>query len=471
MPKHTYDVTIGKDTYAVESDNELTDAQAYQYAKSQVPFDVKAQNATARRNMAAQPTEAEMQARGASEPWTTTAMLDRAKAGVKGEAEGFGGGLAAPLLLGYHVLRHPVDSADEAAQAALALGVAGAHAVAHPIDTYNAAKPAVLRFAQNPENIGMVAGGLDAALATPALISAAKGTKVGQAVSAGVSDALDRVPGVRAARAVLHPPTPKPAVVKIAKPTAAAAEAERLATAGVVPNADAAASNPAIAAPTQTRTPYTLPPEFQPLSYPEDEAAAVLAQVVPTADAVAESMHGVEMPPQNPLRQPYSDHLTPAEGGFVSGLTPAQNEALRAEVFQRNVTDPAHYPGPAEPSSRATTPTFEQIGKGGRGNETGATPSGQVAIPAEAPPVAKFAFEWPGVGDQYQLVSDIPGHPAGSTVSAKVLTDAGIPLPPKTGGMSAEQALIGSRGMGHLNLEGRKALLAEMLKRSAGGTE
>lgn len=35
MPKHTYDVTIGKDTYEVSSDHELTDGQAYQAALTQ----------------------------------------------------------------------------------------------------------------------------------------------------------------------------------------------------------------------------------------------------------------------------------------------------------------------------------------------------------------------------------------------------------------------------------------------------
>lgn len=35
MPKHTYTVKVGEDTYDVSSERELTDAQAYQYALSQ----------------------------------------------------------------------------------------------------------------------------------------------------------------------------------------------------------------------------------------------------------------------------------------------------------------------------------------------------------------------------------------------------------------------------------------------------
>lgn len=55
MADHTYDVTIGGDTYTVSSPNELTDAQAYTYAKAQVPFDPAKQNAVMRANMAKQP--------------------------------------------------------------------------------------------------------------------------------------------------------------------------------------------------------------------------------------------------------------------------------------------------------------------------------------------------------------------------------------------------------------------------------
>lgn len=200
MPKHTYAVTIGPDTYDVGSDSELTDAQAYEFANAQHEQSMtpaqrleRLQTANAK-SLPAQPSM--------GDEFTPTKMGERALAGLKGEAKGFVGGVAAPVLALGYAMRHPVDAAEKAGQAALGLGAMGYQAVTHPSETYDAAKGAVLRLGANPEAIGEVAGGIGAGLAIPPITKAALGTRAGQAVAAGVSEAANRIPGVEAARKV-----------------------------------------------------------------------------------------------------------------------------------------------------------------------------------------------------------------------------------------------------------------------------
>jgi hypothetical protein len=267
---------------------------------------------------------------GVAREFANGAMVDRAVAGAKGEVKGFAGGLAAPVLLLGHALRHPIAAADEAEQAALGLGAAAYNAVRHPVDTYNSVAPAVVRFATDPENIGMAAGGVDAALAAPSLTKAAKATRVGKAVSAGVSAAANKIPGVEAAREVLAadralPPLSadeKAAELSRAAELEAAAkekmhgEALRInrnrsphnpVMAQVTPVADAAASNPRVVMPVR-RSPIVGPPE------PMDLHAGVADLVTPTADAASAS--GIAAPE---ARLPYT--ASPAQPPVLSRVT------------------------------------------------------------------------------------------------------------------------------------------------------
>lgn len=465
MAKHTYDVTIGGDTYTVESDSPLSDSDAYTYAKQQhessIANDPVAQraridatNAVARANMAKQPTEAELQARAKGEPWTNAAMLDRAKSGAKGEAEGFVGGLVAPLGLLYHGIRHPLDTADAVGEGALALGGAAVNAATDPAGTYEDAKHAVVRFASDPENIGATAGGIGAMIAAPRITKAIKSTKLGQAVVAGVSDAVNRIPGVKAARAFYAP-----APAKVVKPTAAAAkaaaEAARLAENGVVPTADAAAasgledrvyprvpyaplmgpsedeairdlvvptadasaSNPSAIARATDSAPY--PAIDEP---PVDPHAAVRDMVVPTADAAA-SMPSAELRPT--MRRPYEplppdSPLAKIREQMGLRLDRPNEQVLLGETAE---PDPNPFRGP--------DPSFLQEGMGGRGQESvvkgPAALSERLTVPA---------------------TDAAPARGLEATMTAE------------------ERALIGNRGKGALTLAQRQALLKSILERS-----
>lgn len=213
MPVYTITDTQTGRTLDVRGDSPPTEEEAAAIFAAQ-PFDVRAQNAVMRKNMAAQPTEAEMQARAASEPWTGQAMLERAGQGLKGEAEGFGGGLlglASLPVAAYSAIRHPVATAKTAGSAAAMLAVLAKQAADDPQGALSALKDAAIQFGSNPEAIGAAAGGVDAMIATPAILRAVKDTRVGQAIGAGLSNAADRIPGVPAARANFRSTAPVPA--------------------------------------------------------------------------------------------------------------------------------------------------------------------------------------------------------------------------------------------------------------------
>lgn len=135
-----------------------------------------------------------------ADEFTPRKIGERALSGLKGEAEGVMGGLTAPVAaLGYFGL-HPIDATKGAAAGIAGAGALGLRAIQHPSDAYQSAKDMLTRIGSDPESIGQVAGSTIAAIATPTLIKAAKGTRIGQAVEAGVSDAANKIPGVKAAR-------------------------------------------------------------------------------------------------------------------------------------------------------------------------------------------------------------------------------------------------------------------------------
>lgn len=205
--QHSYEVTIDGQTYAVDSPQPLSDGQAYRAALSQHTSSPEAQAkknaALAEANKRPLPSTPTL-----GDEFTPAKMLERGLAGAKGEVEGAVGGLAAPLAAMYQFARHPVDTVVGAGKVALGAAALARQAVEHPSDAYEGVKDAAVRFGLNPEAIGAAAGATGAAIATPALVSAARGTRLGNAVVTGVSDAANRIPGVKAARAAYAGPKP-----------------------------------------------------------------------------------------------------------------------------------------------------------------------------------------------------------------------------------------------------------------------
>lgn len=238
MPKFKYALSNGK-TLTLEGDEQPTDAEVEQHAK-----DAGVELQLAKPSTPAETLAALQEANKKplpptptlSDEFTPAKVGQRALAGAKGEAEGFAGGLAAPVLALGYAIRHPVDAVEGAGTAALGLGLAGYHAITHPSETYDKAKTAALQLGMNPEAIGAVAGGADAMIASPAILKGLKGTRVGKAVVAGVSDAANRIPGVSAARAAYAPPAP-PKVPKVKVPAPPLPLTEQL---GVSPTATGA---------------------------------------------------------------------------------------------------------------------------------------------------------------------------------------------------------------------------------------
>lgn len=214
------DATIDKLHAAGASDEEITAIIKEKYGK---PFDVNAQNATMRQNMTAQDAAA---TREPASQWSPWAMGGRALSGIKGEAEGVVGGLAGLAALpvaAYTALRHPIATAKGIGTGAVLAGRMVQQAADNPSDMVDAAK----RFGSNPENIGALAGGLDVALATPAITRAIGGTRLGRAVTTGISSAVDRVPGMKEARSAWNASAPAAATTQAPQPVMSPLELTR----------------------------------------------------------------------------------------------------------------------------------------------------------------------------------------------------------------------------------------------------
>lgn len=135
-----------------------------------------------------------------ADEFTPAKMWDRGVQGLKGEAKGFAGGLAAvPLVAGYAAL-HPIDAAEGAKAALSGAGQVAAGAIADPGAAWHYLKGWLQELGGDPESIGKMAGGVDAALAAPSIFKAAEGTRLGAAITSGISDAANKIPGVAAAR-------------------------------------------------------------------------------------------------------------------------------------------------------------------------------------------------------------------------------------------------------------------------------
>lgn len=428
------DATIDQLHAAGASDEEVTSLIREKYGK---PFDVHAQNTTLRANMAKQSVAANEHAlQDAAAPASNAALLDNGVQGAKGEAAGFGAGIAAPFLLLGHAVRHPVDTVDEAAMAAAALAVGAHKAAADPAGTYDAAKQAVVRFATNPTAIGAAAGALDGGLVLggagatrPGLVSALADTKAGQAVAAGVSDAANRIPGVKAARAVFAP-----LETKVPKPSAAqakaAAEAARLAENGVVPTADAAASNSSIARATDSRPAYQTPLGRSAADAATDAAADTASRVVPVADEAGRSLYS------------------------ATADAPSKRLPIVDTTAPRALTEPSLYgdaplgafgdAGPSVPSPQSLSDL---------------TVVGNDGLPIGSASAARPRVRVDSNGNVIVPDGSIPAAMSGVEAS----------LTP------AERALIGNRSAGALTIDKRKALLDALLAKaraaSASGDE
>lgn len=282
--------------------------------------------------------------------FTPQKMGDRALSGLKGEAEGFAGGIAAPVAaLGYGVL-HPVDAAKGAAVGVAGAGAVAADAVTHPSQTWDAAKHVAMTIASDPEHIGQVAGGLDAALATPSLLKVASGTRLGSAVSAGVSDAANKIPGVRAARAAWASAAPAAEAPTVAAPTSGTlrmAPAETAAPSGL-----SAADRASLVR----------------QGFPEAAIAKIEAQLAP---AVSHTPAPVVAPvPSHPLTAPRVDvgaeAVGKAEGltkqavrdatGPIYGEQPGEAAPVFPESAYQRMAEKmrAMHPNPGDPSGDAT---------------------------------------------------------------------------------------------------------------------
>lgn len=192
------DTTIEKLHSEGATDEEITSIIKEKFGK---PFDVKAQNETMRANMAAQDEAANRQP---ASQWSRPAMGARVISGLKGELEGAAGGLAGLAALpgaAYTAIRHPVDTAQGIGAGAMLAGHMIGQVADNPSAALSSATDAAKRFGSDPEKIGALAGGVDVAIATPAVTRYIRGTRIGQAVGTGLSSAVDRIPGVKAARA------------------------------------------------------------------------------------------------------------------------------------------------------------------------------------------------------------------------------------------------------------------------------
>lgn len=401
-------------------------------SKHAAPFDVNTQNATMRANMAKQ-REGEPTAAYALTPGGKPARASAMVLGVPVSAVGeparvdtnvigtpSGAGLAPEdLLMGGQA----VAGLSRAAKAGGALGAAkNAVSQASPVIKYELARR------------GMTALGVPGPVATVLAFGATGG------------------------RSGVNPEAAK------------AAEAERLSSAGVVPTADVAATNPN-AARSVVRLPFA-PSHAQP---------PVSASVVPLADVSASNPAALNTSGahRSPLVETTGESLARMMRQKLGLQEPVLGEDANVTVhpsmrrgpepqgvgMERNVDLPLH--------EQQTRMENEQIRSGAAAIEPPA--GGRLSTPthlqegsrgSEAGPVAKFGFEWPGVGDQYELLQDIPGHPKGSHVMADTLKKAGVPVPEKpTGHIEPTVEVVGEGGP---NASGESAASAEALSRLKG---
>jgi hypothetical protein len=397
--KHSYTVKLENgDTYDIDSDHELTDAEAEQHARDQAKLEasqhipthdeIMQRNETARANMAKQAN-----AGGGPSQWSASEVGSRALQGAKGELEGAAGAVAAPALMLYQGVRHPINSAKYLGGAAMLAGEGIKDAATMPGETAAALKDAAMGIASDPEALGGIAGGIMGAEAAGPAFRAARNTRIGQAVNRAAESAPIVGPVVKvvspsaktlegdfasamaqrdakaaadaAYAARLNPPAPKPPVVKIAKPTAraaaAAAEEARLNANGVVSNADAAASNPAAAMP-ERRLPMQGETPQSPLTRtPEQLDAAQRAELVKQA----EERFGVKPPVEGDVA------VHPAPPGAQLPVQGAGTESFNDQPLYKQQPALLNAPDntPLGPG-RMPEPTHEQLGGRGTGMES-----------------------------------------------------------------------------------------------------
>lgn len=438
--QHVYDVTIDGVDYEVNSPVALSDAQAYQAAKAQHAVPSAAERLTTLRTANKQPLP---RVPTLGDEFTLDKMGKRALLGAKGEVEGAVGGLVAPAVMLYHAVTSPVESAKAVGKGALMLGGLAYQSAQHPREALDGAVEAAKQFGLSPEAIGAAAGGTGAALAMPTIIGAARGTRLGQAVATGVSDAANRIPGVKAARAAYAGPTViAPKAVKPVKvpPTLS----EQL---GVSPNATGAVmdSLPETPVPAPARMPVMLAHDAA-----RTEAAASAARE--SADALGVS--GARPPlVDGPVLEHPAAMPRAAEPGVRERIPvpvrPSANPAAVTEGAQASSFDDLARELGLDPSKlRRETPAEiydRSTSEGGRfatNNEPVPLPGVKGATPP-APAAAAAGPDQRAVADAYDAMAHAPHDPKVRVAydalreeigaQFKQLTDGGLKVEPWTG--------------------------------------
>lgn len=429
------DATIDKLHAAGATDEEVTSLIREKYGK---PFDVQAQNATMRANMAKQ---ADAGKPDTLADFATSGPMGDVMTGLNAGHEGHYAKAAHNIFMGISKVAAPaalplIAAAPVAAIGSAVAGGVGSMAarygtkmatdnpdaadlagdiggvVAAPFGAAASEAPtrAALRFAgeqlAEPEGFKQMAGRALLKLATPADTVPASITEA-QARSASLNES-DALVAKELARQQLE--------AGRANKVADAVRAEQAPTPaelGVTSVANASSSNPGIARATDAQ-PYVASPDQV---NPHD---AVRDMVVPTADAAA------SMPSATAAvsRRPYTPATPDSPLAKMREALGLRLDRPNDQVLLGEIAEPDPNP------NRVPTPTFLQDGMGGRGQES------VVKGPA--------------------ALSDTMTVP-GSTAATRGLEATLTP---------EERALIGNRSAGSLTIAERKALLDQLLKRA-----
>jgi hypothetical protein len=270
MAKHIYDVTIDGVDYEVESDHPLSDREAYDAAKGQhaaehppTREDIAARNATAKANMAKQANAGK---RDLLADFATSGPMGNMNSAMDAAGKGNYARATHQAVTGASkVLAPTVLPALAAAPVPVALALAGG-AVGDPV-----ARGVAQRVTDNPDYVDVAGdlGGLAGGIAGGTAGSAAETRVSPRAALKFVGDQLSKPESVKqmVGRAIVRAaekPAPTPADL------------------GVVPTADAAAARPTAVAPAGRPAYATVGP--QEFSNPH---AAVAGDVTSTADAAS----------------------------------------------------------------------------------------------------------------------------------------------------------------------------------------
>lgn len=457
------DATIDTLHAAGATDDEVTSIIREKYGK---PFDVTAQNATMRANMAAQSEAAnEHVLRDSAAPWSTANMLDRAKAGVRGEVKGVVAGSLGPALALASAVRHPLNTMDTLGELGLG-GLAFANkAVDDPMGTargvVDTGGRALHAVANNPEAIGGAAGGVMGAAMLPAAFRFARTTDLGQ----GALEAAERIP---VAGRVVRKVVPSNASMESDFSTAMNAADERAAA----PVARAAAQHDEALATNReidrsarvARTKLqTLDSDFKSAMNDADtRAGAPAARMAASHDeALATNAQMDRSARVAKLKAAAAKKLADA----AAAAAPERQLGLPDNPLykQQDAMDTAQIlsgtapPEPLPPAARSTTPVHLQTGLGGRGQEDAAS-AAAIARATDAAPSAEAATS---AAATPATVSTPENADAVSRYLKRYAETGEIP----------EDVLIGTRKAGHLPLAQRTALFRALAARMAEGAK